>query len=119
MQHKLYVVMGVCAALAVATACGHQGTSPTSPSGAKPLVTLDEVAGPNGATLKVTSPTLVSPINDTVLADAQPTLVCQGVTLTSGAGTANLAYDWEVYDAAGTKVRTEVTNVTNWKAAGL
>src|SRR5260370_39516646 len=53
MQHKLYVVIGVSAALAVATACGRQGASPVSPSGARPIVSVDEVAGPNGATLKV------------------------------------------------------------------
>ena len=86
MQHKLYLVIGVSAALAVATACGRQGASPVSPSGAKPIVSANEVAGANGATLKVTSPALVSPINDTVLGDAQPTLLCQAVTSTSGSG---------------------------------
>ena len=78
MQRKLYAVIGVSAALAVATACGRQGSSPVSPSGARPIVSVDEVAGANGATLKVTSPALVSPINDTVVADAQPTLVVSG-----------------------------------------
>jgi hypothetical protein len=119
MQHKLYLVVGVSAALAIATACGRQGVSPVSPSGAKPIVSVDEVAGSNGATLKVTSPALLSPINDTVLADAQPTLVCQAVTLTTGSGAVVLAYDWEVYDSGGTKVRTEVTSGTSWKALGL
>jgi hypothetical protein len=119
MQRKLYAVIGVSAALAVATACGHQGSSPVAPSGAKPIVSVEEVAGANGATLKVTSPGLVTPINDTVVADAQPTLVCQAVTPTNGAAALALAYDWEVYDAAGTKVRTEVVNGTSWKALGL
>ena len=120
MQQKLYVVIGVSAALAVATACGHQGSTPLSPSGVKPLVSVDEVAGANGATLKVSSPVLVSPGNDSVVADSQPTLVCQPVAPTSGAGTqVAVAYDWEVYDSAGTKVRTEVVNGTSWKALGL
>ena len=119
MQHKLYVVIGVSAALAVATACGRQGTSPMSPSGTRPIVSVDEVSGANGATLKVTSPVLVSPINDTVLVDAQPTLLCQAVTPTSGSGTMSFAYDWEVYDSTGTKVRTEVVNGTSWQVLGL
>jgi hypothetical protein len=119
MQQKLYAVIGVSAALAIATACGHQGSSPVSPSGVRPIVAVDEVAGANGATLKVSSPTLVSPINDTVLADAQPTLVCQPVAPTTGAAPIPVAYDWEVYDSSGTKVRTEVVTTTSWKAQGL
>ena len=43
MQRKLYAVIGVSAALAVATACGHQGSSPVAPSGAKPIVSVEEV----------------------------------------------------------------------------
>src|SRR5262245_48785816 len=100
MLRKLYLVVGVSAALALATACGRQGSSPVSPTGTRPIVSVDEVSGVGGATLKVTSPVLLSPINDTVLADAEPTLVCGAVSLTSGAGGVALAYDWEVYDAA-------------------
>ena len=118
MQRKLYLVIGVSAALAVAAACGRQGSSPVSPS-VRPMVSVDETAGVNGATLKVTSPALVTPVNDTVVVDAQPTLVCQGVSLTNGSGSVLLAYDWEVYDSAGTKVRTEVVSSTSWKALGL
>jgi hypothetical protein len=90
-----------------------------SPITPKTIVSADEVAGVNGATLKVTSPTLVSPTDHTVVADAEPTLVWQPVSLTSGSGDALLAYDWEVYDAAGAKVRTEVVRATNWVAQGL
>jgi hypothetical protein len=118
MQQKLYAVIGVSAALAVATACGHQGSTPLSPSGVKPTVSVNEVAGVNGATLKVSSPPLVSPLNDTVLDGIQPTLVCQPAAPTNG-GPLTLAYDWEVYDAAGTKVRTEVVNGTSWAVLGL
>jgi hypothetical protein len=46
-------------------------------------------------------------------------LVWQPATLTSSSGDASLAYDWEVYDAAGTKVRTEVVRATSWVAQGL
>jgi hypothetical protein len=41
------------------------------------------------------------------------------VTSTSGSGTVSRAYDWEVYDSAGTKVRTEVVSGTSWQVLGL
>ncbi|HEX7797833.1 MAG TPA: hypothetical protein VF456_25905 [Vicinamibacterales bacterium] len=119
MQRKLYLVIGVSAVVAVAGACGRPEASPVSPAILKPIVSSNEVAGVNGATLKVTSPTLVSPTDQTVVADAEPMLVWQPVSLTSGSGDASLAYDWEVYDAAGTKVRTEVVRATSWAAQGL
>src|SRR3954467_3935125 len=103
MRRKLYLLTGVSALLALSMACGRQSSAPTSPSLAKPVVSIDEVAGANGATLKVGTPSVVSPINDTVLADATPTLVCQPVSPTTGTGSLALAYDWEVYDAAGVK----------------
>jgi len=118
-QRKLCLAIGVSAAVAVAAACGRDDASPVAPISAKPIVSANEIAGVNGATLKVTSPALVSPINDTLVADLQPTLVSEPVTLTSSSGDASLAYDWEVYDAAGTKVRTEVVRATSWVADGL
>ena len=118
MQRKQYSVIGVSLLLAAA-ACGRELTSPVSPVILKPIVSASEVAGVNGATLKVTSPTLVSPVNDTVVADTQPTLISQPVALTSGSGDASLAYDWEIYDAAGTKVGTEVVRATSWVAQRL
>jgi hypothetical protein len=118
-QRKLYLVIGVSALFAVAAACVRHEASPASPIIPTPIVTANEVAGINGATLKVTSPTLVSPTDHIVLAALEPTLVWQPVSLTSGSGDASLAYDWEVYDAAGTKVRTEVVRATSWVAQGL
>jgi len=103
----------------MAAACGRHEASHVSPIIPEPIVSASEVAGVNGATLKVTSPALVSPTDNSVIADAEPTLVCQPVSLINGAGDASLAYDWEVYDAAGTKVRTEVVRATSWVAQGL
>jgi len=119
MQGKLYLVIGVSAALVVAAACGRQEASPVAPISAKPFVADNEVAGVNGVTLKVTSAALVSPVNDTVVADTQPTLVSEPVSLTRGSGDVPLAYDWEVYDAIGTKVATAVVRATSWVAQGL
>jgi hypothetical protein len=118
-QRKLYLVIGVSAVFAVADACGRHEVSPVSPIILKPIVSSKEVAGVDGATLKVTSPALVFPTDDTVVADAEPMLVWHSVSLTSGSGDASLAYDWEVHDAGGTKVRTEVVRATNWVAQGL
>jgi hypothetical protein len=119
MRRKLCLGIGVSAALAVAAACGRDAASPVAPISAKPIVAANEVAGVNGATLKVTSPTPLSPLNDTVVPDTEPTLVSRPVSLTSSSGDASLAYDWEVYDADGTKVKTEVVRATSWVAQGL
>src|SRR5262245_1836555 len=119
MQRKLYLVVRVSAALAVTAACGRYEASPVLPIIPQPIVLSNEVAGANGATLKVTSPALVSPIDNSVVTDSEPMLVWHPVSFTSSSGDASLAYDWEVYDAAGTKVGTQVARATNWAPLGL
>src|SRR5438552_11566968 len=111
MLRSMYVVTGVSALLALSVACGRQNSTPVSPSGAKPA-SGDEVAGADGATLKVTAPTLVSPINDVVLEGATATLIANSATGIN----ANIpfAYDFELYDAGNTKIRTEVVAGTTW-----
>src|SRR6185369_7570841 len=118
-MRKTYLVISVSLVVALSFACGRQSAAPMSPTTAKPIVSVDEVAGANGATLKVTSPTLVSPLNDLVIDGIQPTLVCQPVTASNSSASVPVAYDWEVYDSAGTKVRTEVVNGTSWVVLGL
>jgi len=54
-------MIGVSAVFAVADACGRHEVSPVSPIILKPIVSSKEVAGVDGATLKVTSPALVFP----------------------------------------------------------
>jgi len=117
-MRKTYFVIGVSVFVALSFACGRQSAAPMSPTTTRPIVSVNEVSGVNGATLKVSSPTLVSPLNDTVIDGIQPTLVCQPVTTTNG-GSVPVAYDWEVYDSANTKVRTEVVNGTSWAVLGL
>jgi hypothetical protein len=118
-MRKMYFVTGVSVVVALSFACGRQSAAPMSPSTSKPIVSVDEVAGANGATLKVSSPTLVSPLNDVVIDGIQPTLVCQPATATNSSAPLPVAYDWEVYDSSNTKVRTEVVNSTSWSVLGL
>jgi hypothetical protein len=107
---------GVCALLGLSLACGKQPASPLSPSAAS-TAGRDEVAGADGATLKVTAPGLVSPINDAVLTGSSVTLVATAAT---GRYTNSpLAYDFELYDGSGVKVRTEVVAGLTWPVAGL
>jgi hypothetical protein len=118
-MRKTYFVTGVSVIVALSFACGRQNGAPMSPTTSRPIVSVDEVSGANGATLKVTSPTPVSPVNDVVIDGVQPTLVCQPATATNSSAPLAVAYDWEVYDSAGTKVRTEVVNGTSWSVLGL
>lgn len=117
-MRKTYFAIGVSVFVTLALACGRQSAAPMSPTTTRPIVSVNEVSGVNGATLKVSAPTLVSPLNDTVIDGIQPTLVCQPVTATNGASV-SVAYDWEVYDSENTKVRTEVVNGTSWAVLGL
>jgi hypothetical protein len=94
-----HLVFG-CAALvlALALACGKGTPAPTSPTGAAPGT--GDVVGP-GATLKVTAPSLESPINDAVVEDLDPDVIFgHAVPLHSSSAIA-FQYDLEVYDEDG------------------
>jgi hypothetical protein len=112
----MYVVTSVSALLALSLACGRQNGTPVSPSGAKPA-SGDESSGSDGATLKISSPVPVSPINDAVLDGADATLVATAAT-GKFSGT-SLAYDFELYDANNVKIRTEIVSGTTWVVRGL
>jgi hypothetical protein len=112
----MYLVTGVFAFLALATACGRQNAAPVSPSGAK-AASVNETSGPSGETLKITAPTLISPINNAVLDGADATMVCAPPTGTFSATT--LAYDFEMYDANNVKIHTEVVAAPTWVVRGL
>src|SRR6478752_7360599 len=106
-MRKTYFVIGVSVFVALSFACGRQSAAPMSPTTTRPIVSVNEVAGAN-----------VAPLNDVVIDGIQPTLVCQPVTASNSASVP-VAYDWEVYDSANTKVRTEVVNGTSWAVLGL
>src|SRR5215210_2497255 len=104
MRSSMYAVTGVSALLALSIGCGRQSATPLSPSSST-TVSSDEAAGPDGNTLKVSKPNLVSPINDFQVDNTRVTLVCSTVTSPIAVP---LAYDFEMYDANNAKVRTEV-----------
>jgi hypothetical protein len=115
MRSSMYVVTGVSALLALSIACGRQSAAPLSPSSST-AISSDEAAGPDGATLKVSKPNLVSPINDVQVDSTRVTLTCSTVTSPVAVP---LAYDFEMYDASNVKVRTEIVNGTTWVVQGL
>jgi hypothetical protein len=102
--------------LALSAACSKQSATPVSPSSAKPA-SGNETSGPSGETLKISAPTLVSPINGAVLDGADATMVCSPPT--GKFAPTSLAYDFELYDANNTKIRTEVVTGPTWTVHGL
>ena len=62
----------VVAATAATIACSQTPAAPVSPSGTDPI---SAEAGPNGETLKVSAPTLVSPVGGVEITDRSPDLV--------------------------------------------
>ena len=78
MTRRLRVVgsLGVCA-LAMAVACERQSSSPAAPSGVSPEAVS---AGPDGSTLKVDAPKLVSAIGGVRIETDKATLVIQGAS---------------------------------------
>jgi hypothetical protein len=99
MKRRFWFVPVVVCALAAAGSCGESSPSPSSPSAAIPG---DANANADGSTLKATAPTPQSPMNG-ARQDG-------GVRLTIGnaqmkfAGSTQLAYRFEVYNGAGTRV---------------
>lgn len=116
MQHRKSVAAAVCALVALSIACGRQSASPVAPN-ASPVASSNAVAGAAGETLKVTAPTLISPINDTVIEGSTVTLIAQASSVKHTASP--LAYDFELYDSSNAKIRTEVVAGLSWAVAGL
>lgn len=100
MFQKKFVLSTCAVVLATAIACSKQSDSPVSPAsapaeGASP-------AAPDGSTLKVTAPTPVSPVNN-----AQPDTLVLVATRSEGKFvTIPVSYEFEVYNAANTRVYT-------------
>jgi hypothetical protein len=116
MHRRTYVATGLAAIVALSIACGRTAPTPVSPTSAAKGST-DAAAAADGSTLKVSAPTVVSPINDEVTADTAPTLVASA---SSGKFQASsLAYDFELYDADNVKVQTLVLAGSSWKVAAL
>lgn len=83
--------------LALALACSRQSATPISPSAGQ-AATGDAAA--DGSTLKVSAPTLVSPLNDSQQTDS-PTLTIGSVTAKYTAAPSGLAYRFQVFGPSG------------------
>ena len=95
MYQKRFVLCSAAAVLAIAIACSKSSETPTSPSVSESGTSN---AGPDGSTLKVTAPTIVSPTNG-----AQP----ENLTLTAGKAegkydkTLQLSYQFQISTDSG------------------
>ena len=95
-------VTGIAALLALAIACSRQSSTPTSPTGA---AAANAAAAADGSTLKVSAPTLSSPLNDAQQTDV-PTLVVSAASVKFGATLPGaLAYRFQLFNTAGTMVQ--------------
>jgi hypothetical protein len=101
MKKHTILAFAVAAATAVTLACSKSPAAPTSPAGTPPV--SGEV-GPDGSTLKVGAPTLVSPVGGIEVSDRSPDLVLNNVS----AKFANVAlsYVFQVVDEDGVVVYT-------------
>jgi hypothetical protein len=98
---KKFVIAGLAAVVALALACAKDSSAPLSPSGGAGDTNAE------GATLKVGAPTTISPVND-----QQPTLLelVAGTSEVKYGGAQPLQYNFEVYDAANTRVVNETAD---------
>lgn len=101
MVRRITTAVGTAAALAVALACSTAPGSPTSPLPAS--ASADAAA--DGSTLKVTAPSLQSPINTVQLATLSPTFVLTNATALYSS-TPTLTYRIEISTPAGVVVYT-------------
>jgi hypothetical protein len=104
---KQLSVVALTAILGLGVACSSTPMSPTSPSGAIGGTTA---ANPDGSTLKVTAPGIVSPFDSERTTSRRPTLVWANATGTNiGVG---LFYELEVQDVAGNVVYAQTVGET-------
>src|SRR5689334_5493457 len=102
-------VVAVSAGLAPACTSSKSPAAPTAPA-------PSSTSSTDGATLKVSTPTPVSSVNDAVLDQLNQTvtLTATGVSSTYGSSTAAVQYDFELYDPSNTKISTQVMPGPAW-----
>src|SRR5690606_32830586 len=101
MARRILIACGAALSMAVVTGCAETMGSPTSPAAA--VAQTDAAA--DGSTLKVTAPTLQSPINGIRLDNLEPVFRVQNASARYGA-TPALTYRFEVQTMAGAVVAT-------------
>lgn len=102
MKKQHLFALALAGSTALTFACSQAPTPPTSPAGAGPVTSE---MGPDGSTLKVTAPTLVSPIGGIEITDTSPDLVIDNAT-PRFASNLTLSYIFEVTEEDGRVVYT-------------
>lgn len=101
MARRITTAFGIALTLTVAYGCADSSGTPTSPS----VAASQTDAAADGSTLKVTAPTLQSPINGIRLENLEPVFRVQNAAARYGS-TPALTYRFEVQTMAGTVVAT-------------
>jgi hypothetical protein len=101
-MHNRLLALAVAVVTAVSMGCSQSPSAPAAPSPADPA---SAGALPDGATLKVTAPTLMSPVGGVLVEDLDPDLVI-GNSQPMFVPSLPLAYVFEVRNAAGQVVYT-------------
>lgn len=98
MVRRVFRLANTLGAVAIAAACAQNPATPVSPSAADGAT----AANPDGSTLKVTAPTLVSPADGERVESVRPAVVFTNSTGRFGAAT--FSYRLQVFDAAGVPI---------------
>lgn len=104
---------GAACALAVTMACSSAPSSPASPAA---VTSIDGALGPDGSTLKVSAPTIVSPTGDERLKSRQPTMTLNNAKGTYAGGA--FSYEFQILTDSGTVVASNTVTAgsatTTW-----
>jgi hypothetical protein len=113
MSQRYVLSIAATALIALAVACGTNNSNQTSPaSPTSPAAGGDAAA--DGSTLKVTPPTLVSPIGGVQLTGARPTFVWTAATGKFVSGT--FSYRLQILSASGALLKETTTTNLQWAA---
>jgi hypothetical protein len=110
MHRKLPIVPTLAFALVSFTTIACSDSTPVSPTPSSQALAL----AADGSSLKVTAPTLLSPINGTVINGLRPTLEIAGSAGQYVNPQGGYQYTFEVQTASGALVRSETLSATSW-----
>jgi len=97
-MHQRIWISAAVATVALAVACGHNSSTPVTPTSVTPG---ESSAAPDGSTLKATQPVAQSPVNG---AQPEGALVLTATASTGKFTTIALSHRFEIYDASKAKV---------------
>src|SRR6266542_6853217 len=101
MKRTLSLLSVTVCALAIAVACSKHSSDPTAPTAINPAMIG---ANADGSTLKVTAPTLQSPVNGVRLPQGEPVVLTFANSTAMFVASVPLSYRIEVMNAGGANV---------------